>query len=73
MSSKSRYGKGKRVPRHNYLPKVEYLYKHGAIRPGQVSQLDIAHDGWCPKLSGGTCSCNPDVRIRWQMNAGANN
>jgi hypothetical protein len=47
MSNKSRFGKGKgkRVPKHHSLDKLAFLHKHGAFQPGQVSMVDVAHDG----------------------------
>ena len=71
MSAKSRYSN--RPPKHKYLDKLAALHKFGAFKPGQLSMVDIAHDDWRPKLVGGVCSCNPDVRIRLQRDAGSHN
>jgi hypothetical protein len=74
MSSKRRNAKGKRrVPQHAYLRKMAYLQKLGAFKHGQVSMVDVAHDDWCAHLSDGVCHCDPDIRIRWQQHASANN
>jgi hypothetical protein len=67
MSNKSRYpGKGKRPPKHRYLDKLAALHRLGAFKPGTVTRTEIYHDGWCPRLSGGVCSCDADVRIKLQ-------
>jgi hypothetical protein len=38
------------------------LQASGAIRPGRVVCIDVIHKGSCPKLSGGICTCRPDLQ-----------
>ena len=61
MSAKSRYSN--RPPKHKYLDKLAALHKFGAFKPGQLSLVDVAHDGWCPKLRGKGCGCNARIHL----------
>jgi hypothetical protein len=50
-------------PVGNYRRKFFRLVREGKIpyEPGVVSHVVFRHDGWCPALSGLTCTCDPDV------------
>ena len=32
-----------------------------ALRPGELAHVVVEHDGWCPALKGGSCSCEPSI------------
>jgi hypothetical protein len=42
-----------------YYPKVMAAMR--GVIPGKVFLVTVAHDDWCPKLSGGPCRCDADV------------
>jgi hypothetical protein len=46
-----------------YEKKIGALMAAGLLRPGKVTQLDVRHDGACPKLRGGKCRCDPAVYL----------
>jgi hypothetical protein len=37
--------------------------KLGPHPPPGIYHVAVAHDAWCPKLKGGRCTCQPEVRI----------
>ena len=49
-------------PLHNYKRKILGLIAEGklSLDPG-LWHIDVAHDDWCPALTGGTCTCDPDI------------
>jgi hypothetical protein len=49
--------------KHNYARKVLELFAQGKITPGQLTTLEVAHDGWCGLHQGGFCDCNPEIRL----------
>lgn len=49
----------------NYVAKVDELAKKLKLGPGQVAEIDIRHDDWCPLLTDhGPCTCDPIVSVR---------
>jgi hypothetical protein len=52
--------------RHHYAGKLLAQVASGEIPlvAGEVTWVDVYHDGDCPALSGGVCDCDPDVRLR---------
>lgn len=38
------------------------------IKEGGVYMMTCYHDDWCPKLKGGECRCNPDLKMK-ELNA----
>ena len=47
-----------------YLPDLLRLHALGLIPPGEVTQVVIRHDDWCPELAGtGPCRCEPIVSV----------
>ncbi len=46
-----------------YLARIVALYAAGGLRRGQVHQVDVLHDDWCPRLRGGDCQCTPDLAL----------
>ena len=69
---KKKQHKRTRPRQSNYLRKVQYLARIGAL-PAGVHTLDAAHDHWCRIYTDGLCNCDPDITIRWSVHAGANN
>jgi hypothetical protein len=47
-----------------YLKLIAELARLDAFPPGSVSVGTVYHDDACPRLQGGHCCCNPDVRVR---------
>lgn len=43
----------------SYLEKVLQMHAQNPVQG--VSFLTIAHDDWCPALTGGECQCDPEV------------
>lgn len=43
--------------RGNYLKKILDM----PTRPGQAVVVEVRHDPGCPRLTGGVCTCRPDV------------
>jgi hypothetical protein len=64
----------KPAPQHNYVRKIEYLWRTGAIpREGGLHLLTVWHDDWCGVYQGKRCNCNPDIRLAWsQLDAARN-
>ena len=62
MPHTSRKGRG-RPALPAYVVKLRMLRRAGILTDG-VHLVDVAHDGWCPKLHGGQCSCDAWVHIR---------
>ena len=56
------------VPDHNYLRKLRYLMRVGAL-PHAVGlhQITIFHDDWCGIYKDKRCNCNPDIRLAWSQ------
>jgi hypothetical protein len=48
---------------HNYLVKLEELYRQGLIPVPSVCWVDIYHDDWCGIYRGDYCNCDPDVQV----------
>jgi hypothetical protein len=64
----------KKVPQHNYLRKLQLLWRTGAIsRTAGVHQIDVEHEGWCHIFAGGRCHCNPAIKLKWSQPATAQN
>ena len=59
-------GGGATPARHNYVGKLLAMLARGELvaEPGEFLEVDVYHDAWCPALSGGTCTCEPDIRVR---------
>jgi hypothetical protein len=53
--------RSRRLP--SYLPKILEVYRALGSPRGGVSHILIGHDDDCPRLEGGECNCNPDVRL----------
>ena len=46
-------------------PYIKPVIAAGKAMPaGTVSVVEVRHDDWCPKLSGGICRCEPEIVIR---------
>ena len=51
-----------RPRQHNYIAAIlRYRAAHVPI-PGEITQIDVLHDGWCGINAGGRCDCDPEVR-----------
>ena len=44
----------------NYVPLV-LLVAGQAVEPGEMQHITVLHDEGCPRLSGGVCSCEPEI------------
>ncbi len=44
----------------------DLIAEAGGFEPGAFVQVDVAHDADCPKLCGGCCHCEPELRIAVQ-------
>ena len=65
---------GKRIAQPNYVRKLYYLWRIGAIpRAVGVHMLDVAHDDWCGIFANKRCNCNPAIRLKWSQPAAAQN
>jgi hypothetical protein len=64
--------KSKRRRQPNYLAKVKYLYACGALPPGSLHHLEVRHDNWCQHWTGGSCNCNPDIRVKYSVPGNTN-
>ena len=62
------------VPEHNYLRKLRYLMRVGAL-PHAVGlhQITVYHDDWCGIYQDKRCNCNPDIRLAWSQPDAAKN
>lgn len=50
--------------KHNYGKKVLDLWRMGKCPAGDLTHVDIFHDGWCAIYHGGYCNCAPIVQVR---------
>lgn len=54
--------KDETFPMPKYMAEVIKLRQ--LILPGELAEVVVVHDSWCPLLYGrGGCSCNPEVRV----------
>jgi hypothetical protein len=46
-------------------PYIDALIAHAKTiaKPGQVAEVTIYHDPWCPRLRGGSCQCEPEIEL----------
>jgi hypothetical protein len=49
----------------NYVQKVFEAARAARVGAGDVVKANIYHDDNCPRLRGGCCTCDPDVRLEW--------
>lgn len=63
-----------KLPDHNYLRKLRYLMRVGAL-PSDVGmhQLTVYHDDWCGIYQGKRCHCDPIIRLDWSQPDAAKN
>ncbi len=56
-------------PQHNYIRKLLYLQKIGALpRDVGVHLFEVYHDTWCGLLQGKRCNCAPDIKLTCARN-----
>jgi hypothetical protein len=48
----------------DYEDIIQRVVKNVQSGEGSVQMLSFYHDDWCPKLKGGTCRCNPDIKLK---------
>jgi hypothetical protein len=60
VSAKSRFGGSKRRPVH-YITKLNRLFNAGLLQRGKAYHIQVRHDSWCARLSGGECRCDSDI------------
>ena len=60
---------------HNHVKKLQRLIAQGQIptEACTVSQVDVKHDPWCGIFKGKRCHCDPEIRVVWRLEAGAQN
>ena len=62
-----------RVPEHNYLRKIAFMAKTGALpRDVGFHQVSVYHDDWCGVWKQQRCNCDPDVRLKYSVPGNAN-
>ena len=44
-----------------YVQKLLSLRAAGRLRAGEVHNIEVQHDDWCPRLVGGRCICDPHL------------
>jgi hypothetical protein len=64
--------KPKRRRQPNYMRKLLYLYRVGALPADALHHVTIAHDSWCRHFEGGACNCNPDVKLKCSVPGSTN-
>jgi hypothetical protein len=65
--------RGKKVLQHNYLRKIQFMWRSGAIpRHVGVHQVSVSHDAWCGIFEGARCNCDPDIALKWSQPAAQN-
>ena len=45
----------------NYLVKIQRMIASGAIPPGAVTDVVVAHDSWCAIYRAAPCNCDPEI------------
>jgi len=63
---------GRKKRRENYLrqPYIgPMLAAAKGAKPGTVTLVCVAHDGWCAVFRGGLCDCNPTITTRRDSDA----
>jgi hypothetical protein len=71
MKGEHRSKRARNVPQHNYVRKLHYLWKIGALpKDAGYHQVSVAHDDGCGPFEGQRCNCNPDVTLPFSL-AGA--
>ena len=57
--------RGKTLPQPNYVRKLHYLYRIGALpRDVGVHQVTIYHDDWCGIYQDRRCNGDPDIKLK---------
>jgi hypothetical protein len=55
----------KQPQQHNYVRKLQYLWRIGAIpRDAGLHMVTVWHDGWCGWYRDQRCNCDPDIRLK---------
>lgn len=57
-------GDERELARHNYGKRLLAMLAEGKLEAGQLTHVDIYHDGWCAIYAGGYCNCDPEIRLR---------
>ena len=64
----------KKIPQPNYVRKLHYLWRIGAIpREAGLHHMTIAHDDWCGIFEDRRCNCDPDIRLKCSLTGRADN
>ena len=64
----------RKIPQPNYVRKLHYLYRLGALpREVGIHQVSVAHDDWCQHFYAGACNCDPEITVKWSQPAVAQN
>jgi len=58
----------------NHVRKIQRMLASGEIRliPG-VTLIDVKHDDGCRFFKGKPCNCDPDIVVKWNLEAMARN
>jgi hypothetical protein len=64
--------KPKRRRQPNYLRKLLFMYRAGALPVNAMHHVEIRHDSWCAHFEGQPCNCSPDVRLRCSVPGNSN-
>ena len=64
----------KRRPAPNYVRKLNFLIKAGALPVGVgLHQVSVFHDPWCGVFRQRRCDCDPDIRLNWSQSPASRN
>jgi len=47
-----------------YVRELVELYRQGKLPAGRLADVDVYHDDDCAIWTGGTCNCEPEVKVR---------
>jgi hypothetical protein len=48
----------------NYCKKQMRLVEQGKLPAGRLAEVDVYHDDWCRIHRGGSCNCDPEIKLR---------
>jgi hypothetical protein len=61
-------------PQPNYLRKLLYLRKIGALpHDVGVHQISVYHNDFCGHWQQQRCNCDPDIKLKWSQPTAAQN
>jgi hypothetical protein len=53
----------RKMAANNYIEKLRRLTESLRLPPGSLTHVFVLHDDWCQFLTGGSCDCDPILKV----------